>query len=240
MVWVLLVVAVLFGGAFLLQWFLNAEPREILRALRWTGLVIAVVLAIVLLLTRQLQLIYTLAIFLIPWLLRVRALRNRMKSARGPATGQTSEVHTRFVVMQLDHDSGHMDGAVREGPFAGKRLSELAFADVVLLYRSASAADPASAQVLLAYLERMHGEAWDARSGSKAGAEGASGPGNASAGAMDRAEARSVLGVGPNATADEIKHAHRRLMKQYHPDHGGSDYLAAKINQAKEVLLGER
>jgi hypothetical protein len=240
MVWFLLVVAVLVGGAFLLQWFLSAEPREILRALRWSGLIIAVVLAVVLLVTRQFQFIYTIAIFLVPWLLRARALRNRMKGARGPATGQTSEVRTRFVNMQLDHDSGHMDGAVREGPFAGKRLSELALEDVVTVYRTASAADQASAQVLLAYLERMHGDAWRARSESGAGADEAAGAGKAAGGPMSRAEARAVLGVGPHATAEEIKHAHRRLMKQYHPDHGGSDYLAAKINEAKEVLLGER
>jgi hypothetical protein len=243
MVWVLLVVTVLVGGAFLLQWFLHAEPREILRALRWSGLIIAVILAIVLLLTRQFQLIYTVAIFLLPWLLRARALRHRMKSARGPSAGQTSEVHTRFVVMQLDHDSGEMDGTVREGPFAGKRLSELALGDVVSLYHLAAAADPTSAQVLQAYLERMHGDAWHAGSQSEAGAGGKGSAGDAgkpSGGPMTRAEACAVLGVGAGASADEIKRAHRRLMKQYHPDHGGSDYLAAKINEAKEVLLGER
>jgi DnaJ domain len=241
MVWVLLVVTLLVGGAFMLQWFLNAEPREILRALRWSGLIVAVVLAIVLLVTRQFQLIYTVAIFLVPWLLRVRALRNRMKSARGPAAGQASEVHTRFVVMQLDHDSGDMDGTVREGPFAGKRLSALALKDVVSIYRLALAADQTSAQVLQAYLERMHGDAWRAGSQSEGGAEEeTAGAGKAGGGPMSRAEARAVLGVGPDATADEIKQAHRRLMKQYHPDHGGSDYLAAKINEAKEVLLGER
>ncbi len=245
MVWILLVIALLVGGALLLQWFLSAEPREILQALRWSGLIIAVILAIVLLVTRQFRFLYTVAIFLIPWLLRARALRNRMKSARGPSSGQTSEVHTRFVVMQLDHDSGEMDGTVREGRFAGKRLSELALSDVVLLYREALAADQTSAQVLQAYLERMHGEAWRAASqsgagaGPGAGAEERAGAGKSAGGPMSRAEARAVLGVGPDASAEEIKRAHRRLMKQYHPDHGGSDYLAAKINEAKEVLLRE-
>jgi hypothetical protein len=237
MVWVLIAVASLVGAVFLLHWFLRSEPREILRALRWSGLVIAIVLAVVLLVTRQFQFIYTLAILLIPWLLRARALRNRAKSARGPTAGQASEVRTRFVVMELEHDSGRMDGTVREGPYAGKRLSDLGLADVVSLYRAARAADQASAQVLEAYLDRMHGDGWRAGAAEGAGETGRAGP--SSAAPMSHAEARAILGLGPNATEAEIKQAHRRLMKTYHPDHGGSDYLAARINEAKEVLLGD-
>lgn len=57
-------------------------------------------------------------------------------------------------------------------------------------------------------------------------------------GAMSRTEALSVLGLSEGATKDEIIAAHRRLIRQAHPDKGGSSYLAAKINQAKDVLLG--
>jgi hypothetical protein len=57
-------------------------------------------------------------------------------------------------------------------------------------------------------------------------------------GAMSRDEALKVLGLGPGASADAVREAHRRLILQNHPDRGGSDYLAAKINQAKDVLLG--
>ena len=238
MVRVFLAVLALVGIGFLFHWFLRAEPRQILRALRWGGLAVAAIAAIALVAAGQFQLLYVLAVFLVPWIMRARTLRNRMKTARGPTAGRASEVRTRFVVMQLDHDTGSMDGVVQEGPFAGRRLSQLRLEDVVSIYRDASAADRASAQVLQAYLERMHGDAWRSGGGREGRDEAETGP--AGGGAMSAAEARSVLGVGPEATGAEIKQAHRRLMKQFHPDRGGSDYLAARINEAKEVLLGDR
>jgi hypothetical protein len=241
MVRIVLAVFVLIGIGLLIQWFIRTEPRQILKTLRWSGLAIAIIIAVVLIATRQIQLIYPLVLFLLPWFLRARAFRNRMKSARGPTPGGTSEVRTPFVVMQLDHDTGAMDGTVQKGPFAGRLLSQLSLDDAISLYRTAAAEDEMSAQVLLAYLERMHGDAWRRRAEQAGGAAGAgAGAAAAGGGPMGMAEARSILGVGENATADEIKLAHRRLMKQFHPDHGGSDYLAARINEAKEVLLGER
>jgi hypothetical protein len=238
MVRVFLAVIALVGIALLFHWFLRAEPRQILRALRWGGLAVAAIIAVALVAAGQFQLLYVLAVFLVPWIMRARSLRNRMRTARGPTAGQASEVRTRFVVMQLDHDTGSMDGIVQEGPFAGKRLSGLRLEDVVSIYRDAWAADRASAQVLQAYLERMHGDAW--RPGGEDSRDNKAEAGPAGGGTMSAAEARSVLGVGPKATDTEIKQAHRRLMKQFHPDRGGSDYLAARINEAKEVLLGDR
>ncbi len=71
-------------------------------------------------------------------------------------------------------------------------------------------------------------------------------PGGASAGAapprgnqaMTRAEAYAVLGLAPGAAEAEIRAAHHRLMRAAHPDVGGSDWIAARINQARDVLLG--
>jgi hypothetical protein len=57
-------------------------------------------------------------------------------------------------------------------------------------------------------------------------------------GAMTREEAWQVLGLRPGATVAEIRAAHRRLMRAAHPDTGGSDWLAARINQARDILLG--
>jgi DnaJ family protein C protein 19 len=80
---------------------------------------------------------------------------------------------------------------------------------------------------------RRAGGAGGASAGSQQG-----GPGAPRTGAMSRSEAYEVLGLRPNATEAEIRDAHRRLMRAAHPDTGGSDWLAARINQARDILLG--
>jgi len=160
-----------------------------------------------------------------------KGFRNSMKGAAGPSAGGASDVETRFLRMSLNHETGVMDGVVLEGAFKGHRLAELGPDDLMALLAACRAQDAQSASVLEAYLDRIHGDGWRQASHR----EGA-GPGGETS-RMSPAEAREILGVESDASREEIIEAHRRLMQKNHPDRGGSTYLAAKINQAKEVLL---
>lgn len=160
-----------------------------------------------------------------------KGFKNAMKGAAGPSDGNISDVETRYLRMSLDHDTGEMNGVVLEGEFQGRRLSELALDDLMRLLAVCRSEDAQSASVLEAYLQRVHGDSWHEAShagGAEHGSERSQ---------MSEAEAREILGVGADASREEIIDAHRRLMQKNHPDRGGSTYLAAKINEAKDVLL---
>jgi len=232
----LLGICLLVGVVLIARWFTTAEPRRVVTLLRWVAAILGLVIGGVLLWGGR-QALAALAIpMLIPLALRWRALWNRIKAAQGPIPGQTSQVETRFLRMTLDHDSGMMDGWVIAGAFQGRRLGELALQDLVTLWRECRGADTQSAAVLEAYLDRVHGEAWRsaASQGAEGGAEAPRGPAGAP---MTREEALEILGLSANPSREEIHTAHRRLMQKVHPDHGGSNYLAAKINEAKDLLL---
>ncbi len=82
---------------------------------------------------------------------------------------------------------------------------------------------------------------WQAARGRKIGSGGGGPtgwPGRRTSSLMSREEAYEVLGLHPGAREAEIRDAHRRLMRGAHPDAGGSDWLAARINQARDILLG--
>jgi hypothetical protein len=185
---------------------------------------------------RHLLILLALPLFL-PLLLGSRGIWNRIKAAQGPTPGQTSEVETRFLKVTLDHDSGAISGLVREGDYRGFRLEELELGALVDLWRTCRVEDPQSAAVLEAYLDRTASETWREMAGEDTDDHTGKG---AEASAMTKEEAREILGVEAGADAQEILEAHRRLMQKIHPDHGGSNYLAAKINQAKDILLKEK
>jgi hypothetical protein len=148
------------------------------------------------------------------------------------APGQSSRVVTAHLEVELDHDSGAITGRVLKGAFAGRQLEELTPIEMARLWQDCRFADPQSAQILEAYLDRAH-PSWRE---DLARAEGE--PASPAAGtSMTREQALEVLGLEAGASEEDIRRAHRELMLKLHPDRGGSTYLAAQINEAKEVLL---
>ncbi|MEJ0044007.1 MAG: DnaJ domain-containing protein [Rhizomicrobium sp.] len=146
--------------------------------------------------------------------------------------GRTTSVRTAWLEMELDHDSGEMRGTVLRGAYAGKRLDELDRKALSELYAQAASDDAETKRLLEAWLDRAFGPDW------RQDFEPSQPPPERAATGMTRAEALKVLGLSDGATEEDIRAAHRRLMLQNHPDRGGTDYLASKINEAKDVLLG--
>jgi len=147
------------------------------------------------------------------------------------SAGQTSRVETEHLEVELEHDTGAISGQVRKGRFAGRELESLAPIEMAQLWQDCRFADPQSALILEAYLDRVH-PSWREDLSRADGGEGA-----ASSGKMTREQALDILGLEAGAGEDEIRRAHRELMMKVHPDHGGSTFLAAKLNEAKDVLL---
>ena len=152
-----------------------------------------------------------------------------------PSAGKVSRVRTATLEMTLDHDTGAMDGEVLAGARAGTRLGALGLEALMALRRECAASDPRAMQLIEAYLDRMH-QGWRPAAGAEGAESAGRGPAD-SGGPMTREEAYEILGIRPGASRDDIRHAHRQLMKRLHPDQGGSTYLASKVNEAKDLLL---
>ena len=231
-----LVVILLVAALWFVSWYRRAPPAQ-KRKIRNRGLIAALAAVLLIgLVTGRLQPLFALALAAIPVLMRVvsliqvaqtfKSMGNAFKSARGPTPGQSSDVRTRYLHLSLDHDSGELEGRVLEGRFRGRRLDDLPLDALLDLLAECQQEDAESCPLLESYLDRVHGPDW--RHGAQA-PEPSSG--------MSRSEAYEILGLAPGASHEEVVDAHRRLMQKVHPDRGGSDYLAAKLNEAKVLLL---
>lgn len=239
--------------------FVNADPRLLARGIRYAGAILCGGLAVFFLIRGRIDVAMMLgaagAAALGYWPRGLRPFgglfggrnttsgwqkaRTGYEQSEGGAAGsnQQSQVETPWLRMRLDHATGRMHGEVMQGRFAGRMLASLAFEDLILLLRDCRAADNQGAALLEAYLDRTIGEDWRERAarGDPGDEAGAADPGVT----MTREQALDILGLQPGAGPDEIRAAHRRLMKKFHPDQGGSTFLAAQINRAKDFLLGE-
>jgi DnaJ-domain-containing protein 1 len=222
---ILVLVLVLWG----LNGFAKADPKVLAQVLRPAGGIVAVATAAYLLFRGHLEVAIPLGLMglgLLGWgpLASTGWLQRTQKTP-----GQTSQVRTRFIEMQLDHDSADMRGTVIAGRHAGVSLDSL---ELPTLLGLLTEFDDDSRALLTAYLDRRE-PGWR----EHAQGDTATGQGSARDGKMTEEQAYEVLGLPPGASADAIAQAHRTLMKKLHPDQGGSTYLAAQINAAKDVLL---
>ncbi len=141
-----------------------------------------------------------------------------------------SAVQTPYLEMSLDHATGAVSGRALRGRFTGRALSDFTNAERMEFLSELRSNDAQGAQIFEAYLDRTS-PGWNA-------SEGNGGPrGGAGSRGMTVDEAYLVLGLSRSATREDIQSAHRNLMKRFHPDQGGTTYLAAQVNEAKEVLL---
>ena len=222
-------------------WLRNQPPGQRKPAMVKLVLAAGIAMVVLLALTGRLHFLFALLAFLFPLLRRVlpSLLTGSGAGAEstGAGSGGQSHVSGDVLEMSLDHDSGTMSGRVVKGPMAGRELADLEESEFLELLRYCRAQDEDSARLLETYLDRRFGDSW--RADDDAGTEGGESRDQRSSRApLTESEALDILGLRAGASREEIIQAHRRMMQKLHPDRGGSNYLAARVNEAKERLLG--
>lgn len=221
-------IAILGFGALATAYFVTAPAGQVAKVLRYGGPVILGAVGAFLTLVGR-------GAIGVPLMAAGLALFGRMRQQSGGVRapgGQRSVVRSAMLEMELDHDTGTMNGLVLAGRFEGAELDELAEDDLFELAEELRD-DRESLELLEAYLDRRMPD-WRERMDTDTGA-GEAGP--RQSGAMTHEEAYQILGLEPGASAADIRQAHRRLMQRLHPDVGGNTFLAARINEAKDILL---
>jgi hypothetical protein len=167
---------------------------------------------------------------LVPWLKSLFARNpshpNTGSNSASGAASTTTE--SPFFRMTLHHASGHMDGEIKQGRHQHRFLSELSLVELVGLFGDVQDYD--SQRLLESYLDHHYPE-WRRNRPNETTAQQTG---------MSRREALEALGLTDGAAREDIVAAHRRLIQRLHPDRGGSTYLAALLNQAKDVLIDDR
>ncbi|EON93629.1 import inner membrane translocase subunit TIM14 [Marinobacter lipolyticus SM19] len=220
-------------------WLRSLPPSQRNPAILKLALIVGIAIVVVLAVTGRLHFLFVLLAFLYPLLRRLlpSLLKGGMAGSANARAGNQSHVSSDILEMSLDHDSGAMSGKILKGPMAGRELADLGESEFIELLQHCRAHDEDSARLLETYLDRRFGDSWradDEADGRQSGDRGQSGN---TSGPLTESEALDILGLEPGASREEIIQAHRGMMQKVHPDHGGSNYLAARINEAKECLL---
>lgn len=235
--YLLLALVALLVAPLLLRWA-RARTRAVRAALAQSVLWLLGGVLLLLVLTGRLNVLLAGVAVVVPVLLRalhllqfLPLLKRLLAQLRGGHAPRDSTIATRSLRVTLDHESGVMRGEVLGGQYRGRSLDGLTASELERLRAELRQIDPESVPLLDAFCERM-------RPGAGAGGASAdSASGATSGGVMSASEAYAILGLQPGAARDEIIGAHRRLMQKLHPDRGGSDYLAARVNAARDCLL---
>jgi len=236
----LIVIAAALLLYFILRWQYRKNPARFTKKLLYWGGILFLVGLLLLVATGRLHWLSAVVAGLVAVagkafsLLRYLPILRSIRSALGlknTAQERFSRLESRYFKMALNPQSGEMDGLVLEGEFQGRKLSDLDSNELQQLWHECQQQDHESALLLAAYLSRYykkgHFHTQDFAGQSEGGASDA----------MSRAQALDILGLTDPVEEKEVIQAHRRLMQKFHPDRGGSNYLAVKINAAKEFLL---
>ncbi|KMO30891.1 DnaJ domain-containing protein [Methylobacterium aquaticum] len=238
-------ILVLVGLWWLGRHYATANPATIARVIRQAGGWLALAAAAILFLRGRFDMAGALGLggaWLLGWrqgsplpfgLGRMGNFGGKFGLGAAPRADAVSRVRSALLEMELDHASGAMRGTVLAGPLAGQALDSLPLPRLVALLSECRMGDPDGARLLEAYLDRRFaGWRVDAEADRDPGTRRAAQPGP-----MTEEEAYQILGLQRGAPLEEVRRAHRTLMKRLHPDQGGSDYLAARVNAAKDFLL---
>lgn len=230
----------------LIRYGINSNPKQRRQLAYIVAVGLAAAVLLLLLLTGRIHFLAAVVAAAVPFakklpaLLRYvplfRYLKQRLGGVKNQGADAVSTVETSLLTMSLEHFSGKIDGEVLQGEFKGLRLTQLSSQQLFQLYQLASNEYADSVPVFDAFLQRYLGIAWREEA-AKYGYQfdELTQPINSSE--MDASQALQILGLVEGATKKDILDAHRKLMQKLHPDRGGSNFLAAQVNKAKEVLL---
>jgi len=241
----LLAIIIIVALFFFLRWFRNKPARQISQTLKTIALYVCIGLIIFLAISGRLHWLFALLASLLPFAKRLlpllryipllsngyRRYQARRTTSQTTKPGQHAPIETRFIRMTLNHDSGRIDGTIIDGPLSGKNLSQLGLQQLLTCWRHWQQQDQESARLLEAFLDQSHAPQWREQTNTKNNNQ------TPPDGRMTQDEALAILGLEHPANHDEIIQAHRHLISKLHPDRGGSTYLTAKINQARDLLL---
>ena len=225
-----LLIALILVGLFLfLRWQYRQSPR---RLYQWLAALAGIGL-IALVLTGRAHWLVGVVGGVLPFLGKAAILLRWLPFlswARRTYGSGSIHLQTAWLDVTIDRATGAIDGTVRQGEFAGRKLSQLDLPQLEALL-SACQGDAQSAALLRTYLSRTRA-GWQER-----GPSGGASTDEFEDATMSVETAAQILGVPPRASESEIRAAHRTLAQKLHPDRGGNDYLTRKINQARDILL---